>query len=164
MQLIRSPWAETFADFGRAIRSEAIIAAPFIRAGPLENLSAMLNPDRPPKIDLITNLDVDSLLRGTVDMEAISKFSKALPEVTVRHLPGLHAKTYIADESMAIITSGNMTRNSLYRNYEYGVQITEPEVVRQIADDIREYSYLGTQVSIAELDELTEIARPLRSK
>ncbi len=140
------------------------MAAPFIGAGPLGDLAAALNPDRPPKIDLITNLDADSLLHGTVDPEAIAGFGRAWSSVIVRHLPGLHAKTYIADENLAIITSGNMTQASLYRNYEYGIQITDPEVVRLIATDIREYGSLGTPVSLPELDELTEITRTLRLK
>ena len=164
LQLIRSPWAEAFSDFVRSIRSEAIVAAPFIGAGTLEYLSSMLNPDQPPKIDLITNLAVNSLLNGTADTEAIAGFSRKLSSVTVRNLTGLHAKVYIADENMAIITSGNMTQASLYRNYEYGVRITDPVSVRQIAADIREYSSLGTEVSLSELDKLTEIARTLQQK
>ena len=132
MQLIRSPWAEAFFDFGRTIRSEAIVAAPFIGAGPLDYLSSAVNRHNPPKIELITNFSVDSLLHGTVDVEAVAGFSKMLPSVTVKNLPGLHAKAYIADDNLAIITSGNMTLASLYRNYEYGVQITDSEVDPEI--------------------------------
>ena len=164
MQLIRSPWATVFSDFGRSIRSEAIVAAPFIGAGPLGDLASELNTKQLPKIDLITNLSADSLLHGTVNTEAIAEFSRSMTSVTVRHLPGLHAKVYVADDSLAIITSGNLTQASLYRNYEYGIQITEPEKVRQIAADVREYGSLGTLVSLAELDELTEITRTLRLK
>lgn len=164
VELIRSPWAEDFADFGRAVRSEAIIAAPFIGAQPLEELTAWLNGDRPPKVELIANLGPDSLMHGTVDVAAIARFGRALPTVTVRNLPSLHAKAYVADESLAIITSGNMTRASLYNNQEYGVKITEPAAVRQVAADIREYGSLGTEYSLSELDEVAEITRTLRSK
>ena len=164
MQLIRSPWAQFFSEFGRAIRSEAIVAAPFIGGGTLEHLSSILNHDQPPRIDLITNLALNSLLHGTVDTEAIAEFGRGLPSVRVWNLPGLHAKAYIADEDLAIITSGNMTQASLYRNYEYGVKITDPVVVRQVAADIREYTVLGTEVSLPELDKHTEIARNLQLK
>lgn len=164
VQLIRSPWSEAFAEFGRSIREEAILAAPFIGAGTLEHLASMLNHERPPKIDLITNLAVGSLLHGTVDTEAIANFSRSLPAVAIQNLPGLHAKAYIADDTLAIITSGNLTRASLYRNYEYGVQITDPSLVRQIAADIREYSSLGSEVSLPELERHTEIAGRLQAK
>ena len=164
VELVRSPWAEDFDDFGRAIRSEAIVAAPFIGAKPLEQLTALLDIDHPPQVELITNLASDSLLHGTVDVEAIAQFGRALPAVTVRHLPSLHAKAYIADDSLAIITSGNMTRASLYNNQEYGVRITDPETVRQVAADIREYSSLGTEFSLSELDEVAEITRTLQAK
>ena len=164
MQLVRSPWGQSFADFGRSIRSEAILAAPFISAATLEHLASMLNSEQPPRIDLITNLALSSLLHGTVDTEAIAGFSRNLLSVKVWNLPGLHAKAYIADENLAIITSGNMTQASLYRNYEYGVRVTNPAVVRQIAADFREYTSLGTEVSLPELDKHTEIARNLQLK
>lgn len=164
VELIRSPWAGDFADFGRAVRAEAIIAAPFIGAKPLAELAALLNGARPPKVELIVNLGADSLMHGTVNAAAIAEFGKALPAVTVRNLPSLHAKAYVADESLAIITSGNMTGASLYNNREYGVKITAPELVRQVAADIREYGSLGTECSLSELDEVAEITRALRSK
>lgn len=164
VELVRSPWAEDFDDFGRAIRSEAIVVAPFIGAKPLAQLAALLDTDQPPQVELITNLAADSLLHGTVDVAAIAQFGRALPAVTVRHLPSLHAKAYVADDNLAIITSGNMTGASLYHNQEYGVKITDPEVVRQIAADIREYSSLGTDFSLSELDKVAEITRNLQSK
>ena len=164
VELIRSPWAEDFADFGRAVRSEAIIAAPFIGAKPLAELAALFNGDRPPRVELIANLGPDSLLHGTVDVAAIAEFGRALPTVTVRNLPSLHAKAYVADENLAIITSGNMTQASLYNNQEYGVKITDPAAVRQVAADIREYGSLGTEYTLSELDEVAEITRSLRSK
>ena len=164
VELIRSPWAEDFADFGRAVRSEAILAAPFIGAKPLAELSALFNIDQPPQVELITNLAPDNLLHGTVDVAAIAQFRRAWPKVTVRNLTSLHAKAYVADENLAIITSGNMTQASLHNNQEYGVKITDPETVRQIAADLREYGSLGTEYSLSELEEVAEITRNLRAK
>lgn len=158
MQLIRSPWSETFDEFGQAIRAEAILVAPFIRAEPLEQLKKpLLQLESRPRIDLITNLAADSLFRGMVDTAALTDFVRDLSEerVTVRNLPGLHAKTYVADESLAIITSGNLTRASLDTNSEYGVKVTKPELVRQIIADIRAYSSLSTEIPLSHLEQVT---------
>lgn len=159
MQLLRSPWSETFDEFGQAIRSDAILVAPFIRAEPLEQLrKPLLQLENRPRIDLITNLDSASLFRGMVDTAAIADFAREVSEerVTVRSLPGLHAKTYVADESLAIVTSGNLTRASLHDNSEYGVKVTKPELVRQIIADIRAYSSLSTEIPLSYLDQVTE--------
>ena len=164
MDLIKSPWNDVFARLGRSVQNRAILVAPFIGSKPLSDLAGFFDSAKPPQVELVTNLSVDSLLHGTVDSEAIASFCRSLPEVEVRHLPGLHAKVYVADDHSAIITSGNLTQASLNRNYEYGVHITERAFVRQVAEDVREYSSLGSPVTLEELDELTEITKSLRSK
>ena len=65
---------------------------------------------------------------------------------------------------MAIITSGNLTYDSLHRNYEYGIQISDRAIVRRIASDLQEYGSLGVSVSIEEMDHIAEIAATLREK
>ena len=163
VELIRSPWAEDFADFGRAVRSEAILAAPFIGAKPLEQLAALFNSDRPPQVELITNLAPDNLLHGTVDVAAIARFRRALPAVTIRNLTSLHAKAYVADENLAIITSGNMTQASLHNNQEYGVKITDPAAVRQIAAHQRhKRTYPGRGRGVFLYATITPIQPPAR--
>lgn len=163
MNLIKSPWSDVFSEFGRSVQSQAILAAPFIGSGPLADLANSFDSANPPRVELITNLSTDSLLQGTVDSGAIANFCRSLPDVAVRHLPGLHAKVYVTDNHSAIITSGNLTRAALNRNYEYGIRITEQDLVRQITDDVQEYASLGSQVTLVELDELTEIAKSFRS-
>lgn len=164
MKLIKSPWADVFAEFGQSAHNRVILATPFIGSGPLWDLARTFRTAKPPQVELITNLSADSLFQGTVNSEAIANFCRSLPEVEVRHLPGLHAKVYVADDHSAIITSGNLTQASLNRNYEYGVHITEKALVDQIAQDVQEYPTLGSPVSIVELDDLTEITKVVYSK
>ncbi len=164
MKLIKSPWADVFTEFGQSAHNRVILATPFIGSGPLLNLAKSFDAARPPQVELITNLSADSLFQGTVNSDAIANFCRSLPKVEVRHLPGLHAKVYVADDHLAIITSGNLTQASLYRNYEYGVRITEKALVQQIADDVQEYASLGSPVTLVELDELTEITKTVHSK
>ena len=107
MELIKSPWLATYERFARSVRENAILASPFVASGALQRFASLVDDTGNPKILFLTNLAVDSLVRGTVDVRAISTLCKDLQDVTVRHLPGLHAKAYVADESMAILTSGN---------------------------------------------------------
>lgn len=162
--LIRSPWSESLLELGRLADSKLVLVSPFIGAGPLEDLYSSLNLDSPPEIEILTNLAVDSLLHGTVDATAIAGFCRRLPSVSVWNLPSLHAKAYIANNQMAIVTSGNLTSASLTKSYEYGVKISDPNTIREILADIREYASLGSKLSLSELDKYAEIASRLQQK
>ena len=164
MQALSSPWAKTFEEFARSIRCRAIVVAPFITEQPLQCLASQLNTNKLPRITILTNLAADSLLQGSVNGKAVADFCREVPTTTVRHLPGLHAKAYVADEHTAIITSGNLTFNSLHRNYEYGVQISDRVMVREIASDLQAYGVLGAQVSLQELERIAEVSESLRGK
>ena len=164
MQPILSPWFETFERFAHSIHSRAIVVVPFVTAGPLQQLYTALDADRPPKVSILTNFAVDSLLQGSVDAAAIREFCKAVPTTDVRHLPGLHAKVYVADSHTAIVTSGNLTSGSLYRNYEYGVHISDPDMVNSIAADLQEYGSLGATVTLDEISNLARVAATLRDQ
>ncbi len=164
MKAIPSPWSETFENFVRSVHDCAIIVSPFITAHPLQKIASLLDAGNRPRVSLLTNLAVDSLLQGAVDGKAIAEFCRDIPTATIRHLPGLHAKAYVADEHTAIITSGNLTSGSLYRNYEYGIQISDPVLVRRIALDLREYGSLGASVSLDEMDRIADVAATLRDK
>lgn len=164
MQPVLSPWTETFDCFVRSIRDRAIVAAPFITQKPLQKLALGIPKKNFPQFSLLTNLSADSLLQKSLDTKAIADFCKSFPETTVHHLPGLHAKVYIADKHTAIVTSGNLTDNSLHRNFEYGIQIHDPVKVEKIANDLIGYRNLGSLISIEDLDHLTELSEILRSK
>lgn len=164
LTLLTSPWTGDFERFAQSIRQEALLVAPYVARQPLEKLSEILSLKEPPRISILTNLAVDSMLQGSVDVKAIATFCRRNPSANVRHLPGLHAKVYVADDRLAIITSGNLTNSSLNRNYEYGVQITDAYTVKQISQDLRGYGSLGSEVSIDELEQVAGIADELRAK
>ena len=164
MKAILSPWSETFDSFARSICRSAIIVAPYITQPPLEQLASRLATRSGIQVSLLTNLAPDSLLQGSLDTKAISDFCKEFSRTTLHHLPGLHAKVYVADEHTAIVTSGNLTDSSLHANFEYGIQILDHQMVQMIANDLIEYRALGASVSVVELDDLTETARSLRDK
>ena len=164
MRPIRSPWVKTFERFVRSIRQRAIVVAPFITAEPLQQFVNFLDAERHPQISLLTNFAVDSLIQGSLDVTAIEEFCRAVPSTHVHHLPGLHAKVYVADSHTAIVTSGNLTHGSLRRNYEYGVHISDPAIVNRIAEDLHEYGSLGSVVSLDEINNLARAATTLRDQ
>ena len=164
MQSVLSPWADTFDKFAGSIRESALIVAPFITHQPLRQLATQLDRRSRVRVSLVTNLATESLLQGTLNTEALADFCREFSRTTVHHLPGLHAKVYVADDHTAIVTSGNLTSSSLHQNFEYGIRILDPTMVCEIARDLMDYSELGAKVSIEDLDRLSDISKALRSK
>ena len=160
MTSIKSPWLATFDQFAGSIRESAIIAAPYISRDPVERFAEKLRSRRNSvRVDLLTNLHSDSLVDGSLDIGALVWLCQYVPGTTVRHLRYLHAKAYVADEHTAIVTSANLTNGGLGRNRELGVAITDPDGVRDIADDLREYGNLGVLVPADDLADLGAMAQ-----
>ena len=162
---VLSPWEDAFGHFADSIRHSALIVAPFITERPLQILTSKLQNRDLPEVVILTNLAADSLLQGSLNPKAIADFYGAFPKSTsVYHLPGLHAKAYVADEHTAIITSGNLTSSSLYQNIEYGIRINDVRVVKSIRNDFVTYKDLGAKVSAEGLLHLASLSTTLREK
>jgi hypothetical protein len=68
----------------------------------------------------------------------------------------------VVDNNVAIITSANLTAGGLYRNYEYGLEVTEQTLVSRIRTDIHEYGLLGASVGYDRLRAFCSVAKELR--
>ena len=160
MQSIKSPWATTFDQFAVSIRESAIIAAPYITRQPVERLAGKLRSRRASvRLDVLTNLHADSLIDGSLDIGALAWLCDQIPGTTVSHLRYLHAKAYVADEHTAIVTSANSLMAACSATHELGVAITDPDGVKGIAEDLREYGNLGVLVPADALTELDAMAQ-----
>jgi phosphatidylserine/phosphatidylglycerophosphate/cardiolipin synthase-like enzyme len=164
MRLLVSPWMESFDSFARSISHGALLVSPFISGEPLQRLASILDKHFAVKIQILTSLNVDSLIQGTTDVGAIASFCRIIHDTTVRHLPRLHAKVYVADDTVAILTSANLTGAGLNQNYEYGIEITDPVLVSKISEDLKAYQNLGAEVSLLDLEQLAEISHELQER
>ena len=96
---------------------------------------------------LVTDLSPVNIYQASTDPDALRIIADSVPNLTLLHLPRLHAKVYVSDHRRAVITSANLTAGGLHRNYEYGVFIDSESVAREICEDITEYSDLGALVT-----------------
>jgi hypothetical protein len=115
-----------------------------------------------PKLMLVTDLSRQNLLSGSTDVAAIHELAVSLPNTEVVFLPSVHAKVYIADEQVAIVTSANMTAAGLARNYEYGIRVDDQRLVREIRADLGAYAALGTKIELPKLKLLLDVSLDLR--
>lgn len=164
--LLSSPWAKHYYALVEMAREELFIAAPYIAGTPVRNTSAILSDkqsDSPIRVNILTNLAIDSMLAGSLDVASLLHLTNTVADVTITYLPGLHAKIYIADTQAAVVTSANLTNNGLSGNHEYGVLLRDPFLVRQTRDDLRAYSALGSRVSDDTLAALALATEELRT-
>ena len=115
------------------------------------------------RIVCLTNLKIDSILSGSLELGGITEMGHAFPNFSVIHMPSLHAKVFIADNKRAIITSGNLTDGGLRRNCEYGVSIRTTKLVKEVRRDFEGYAHLGAPLSIEEIDEFSSELEGLRA-
>jgi len=118
------------ANLGRC-RSRFMVASPYIGSCLLD-LSQSIAPGV--HRSLLTSTDLRSFAMGASDIHALSKISKE--GVNVLSLNRLHAKTYIIDDTCALVTSANATHSGLTRNWECGVAIRSSEMVNSLAEQL----------------------------
>jgi hypothetical protein len=165
VEFLPGPWQKEFERWATNIRKDALIASPYITAPPIQLLVQTLREAGSAsrvRVKVLTNLSVESIVRGSTDPSSLLELMDAVPHTQVSHLPGLHAKVYLADECEAIVTSGNLTLGGVFHNYEYGVRFTDATSVRQIWEDLLEYERLGNLVPRPDLERMAQTASELQ--
>lgn len=166
IDLLSSPFAPKFRNFINSLESNCVICSPYITAGPVRQLVEVVEGkhlQNAINIKIVTDISAGNLVLGSTDIEALIFMTQRIHNVEVIYLPRIHAKIYISGESLAIISSANFTDGGSFRNLEYGVQINEPTLIRQVIKDTTEYAKLGTAVTSNQLSELHNQVQELRS-
>ena len=155
VDLVKSPWATLFYRLAEQAEEELLIASPFPGAAPVNRLARLLGDasrQSAPRLHIVTNLSVDSILSGSLDVAALAQLAQGTRNTTITYLPSLHAKVYVFDARAAIVTSGNLTHGGLVGNHEYGVLLRDPALVGKVRHDLNRYALLGNSVSTDTLD------------
>ena len=163
---LKSPWHEEFFNLLRQVRSNLIISSPYIGLVPCKKIIDIYNDYKligDISILIVTDLSKNTLLSGATDQNAICCLDENFRKIEIRFLPSIHAKIYVADDKLAIITSSNMTNAGLYRNFEYGIKINDSNMVNIIKNDLIEYALLGTKIEYNKLQFLSRISSELNS-
>ncbi|MGB6200171.1 MAG: phospholipase D-like domain-containing protein [Candidatus Acidiferrales bacterium] len=159
--LIRSPWQPQFRELISVARQNLLLACPFITRSATRSITDCLRKSgllETLRVTCLTNIRPESVLGGSLDLDGLADLGRQLGHFRLFHMPSLHAKVYIADDRRAIVTSGNLTEGGLAGNCEYGVELSDPEVVTEIRKDFEGYSRLGAMIST---DEAAALARDL---
>src|SRR5580658_1371284 len=111
-ELLLSPWAREFERLLDAVDNSLVLCAPYVGSGPCELVAGRIGRrggSASVDVWVLTNLSRDNILSGATDVVSLLRLAEAIPRTTIRFLPSLHAKVYIADDKRAVITSSNFT-------------------------------------------------------
>jgi hypothetical protein len=170
IQLIPGKWLNVFETWADKVQVEALLVSPYVARTPIEIIVAKWisrGIAESVHIRLIVDLAPESVLHGSLEPEALLTLVKAVPHTSVIHFRNLHAKVYIADDSVAIITSGNLTKSGLNRNFEYGVCLQDFDLIRQVRSDFKDMEEVASLVTTSHLEQWSNVAsalRPLKQK
>jgi len=157
-------WETSLRELISSTRKRLLISSPYITTYGCDLVlaSSAETLRRGGEVMILTDLSPMSMCQGSTDPTALRTLTNKGYSLSIRHLPRLHAKVYIADERTAIITSGNFSVGGLVKNYEYGVRIEDTMIVHTINSDITSYAALGAPVSDLQLAKYCDIANEVR--
>lgn len=155
-KFLLSPWKNEFIELLSNTREELFICSPFINIEGVKILSNSINTKNSIKITLITNLTTQNIINGITEPNALLELYKQFLTVKISSLGRLHAKVYLIDDKMGIITSANLTSGGLINNFEYGVLIDDKDEVSVIKNDMQKYFLLGNILDKIILEKISE--------
>jgi len=161
-RLITGAWVGDLRELVASARERLLLAAPFITHWPLEVVEEALDGRRLDDLSILTNFSVNSLADRLVDPGALLRFCQRRGEACVFHLPGLHAKAYIADRTRAIVTSANLTTSAIRDNVEAGVTFAGIHAAR-LAAWLDAHAAIGVRVVPTQLIDLDRVAQTLEA-
>lgn len=136
-------WKDEFIDILSRTKKELFISSPFINVAGVKILSNSIHTKSSINIFLLTNLTTQNIINKSNEPSALLELYKQFDQVRISSLGKLHAKVYIVDNEIGIITSANLTSGGLINNFEYGILIDDKKVVSTIKEDMLKYYSLG---------------------
>ena len=114
-------------------KKEVLISSPWI-THIVDELSSFRKKDGKKKINIkiITRLIREDIEKGITDLDKF-RILKDNFGAEIRYNNDLHAKMIIMDNSVAIISSANLTKKGLTVNYEAGVCLKDHTMVDQVS-------------------------------
>jgi len=145
-------------------KTELVICAPWISSEGLEHLSKILlsatHRTPPSRVQLWARVaDINTDSPGILDL--IRRLGTVGISTVIRDSPLLHAKIYLADRSLALVTSANLSEGGFSSNLEAAVVISERDGIEKLTQLLAEIEAQTDLVSISDLEHFVTKQRPL---
>lgn len=152
--LVGKPQARVVCEVASEARADLTVVSPFVSAAAMAEMLTSLRSDRHVTVQMVTSADPEAIVQGACDLSALQMIVDRGERGRLFRLHGLHAKVYVADRSVALITSANLTTGGLRRNYEYGVLVRDSVTVGRIRDDVLAYLTIATPLTSSTIADI----------
>ena len=132
MKILSAPINNLFFDCVKNATQSIQLCAPFVKKSVIDSIYKNIHKNNV-SLDLITNNNINYFHKGASDLSALKVILSN--NGNLYDFKQLHAKIYIFDGKMAIITSANLTYSGFNKNYEYGVLIDDQKHLNEIIAD-----------------------------
>ena len=158
VRVLARGWCVALENLAARASRDFVICSPYVGSDATDLLAKRFTEAfrNSGSITFITDLSPANVCQRSTDPRALWRLRDHAARTSIRHLPGVHAKVYIADDDMAIVSSANLTAGGLYRNFEYGLELRSVPITRRIKRDILEYGALGADVPPDKLEAYCE--------
>ena len=155
-------WRSALETLITSAKKSLVIVTPYIKSDEAAWVRELLDDNV--HVETLCSIQVDAISAGSLDIEALIHLSTATSGSLLFHNERLHAKVYIADDSAAIVTSGNLTQSGLDSNLEFGVLVDDPTRVQEVQAHMTDYRQRSSPVSPDSLPELLRLQIKLREE
>lgn len=162
-QVVKPSW-DLFDRLVAGAKTKLTICAPWISPAGVQRLQHLLLGTLQGKplhqVQLFARVaDINTDSPGI--LELVRSLGSAGISTVVRDSPILHAKVYLADRSLALVTSANLSEGGFASNLEAAVIISEPIGINEVIDLLAEIEAATIVVSDADLEHFVINQRPL---
>jgi hypothetical protein len=130
----KMPNTDDLSEVVSRAQTSLLVCSPFITASGVDALSQAVATTLQ-SVEIWTKFDARDWLTGASDPDALLEFLEGLPAVIqkrIRVSPRLHTKLILADESIALAGSANLTAGGLGRNIELIRTVSLPETAELV--------------------------------
>jgi hypothetical protein len=156
MEIVLTPTEGWLRKSLSECKSRFIAVSPFV-TGAFTEITSLVKSSA--ETTLITRVNLKDFALGSSDVEAVCEMARR--GTAVNSLPRLHAKVYIIDRRLALVTSANATTSGLRRNLECGVFLDDAALVCTL-EDTALAGFGGIEEPVLwTLEELEELRAPV---
>ena len=154
MEIVTTPTLGWISNQAQQCVSRILVGCPYVNEAAVQIFD--LVPSEVADRTLVTRADKYDFALGASNLESL--FTLAQKGVTLYKLPALHAKVYVIDDAVALVTSANATNAGMRSNLECGLTTDDSEKVKELARllmsgfDVTE----PRKLAVTDLEELKE--------
>lgn len=131
LQIVTTPTRDWLAKHAQACDEKMLVGSPYVNNAIIE-LTDLAGEEV--TRTLVTRTDLRDFAVGSSNLDTLCTLANK--GVRVRSLDDLHAKIYVFDDSVALVTSANATVSGMRYNLECGLGTEDKRIAKQLAKSL----------------------------